>query len=131
MLQVLRFLRFSCENLKISSCRLLVVHDSTYPTKNNSQHFTCDMQRLVTLLLFLSSSDRLELFLYLVARRAKSFLYFHQTFVILLKWRPPLKRGEERLTAADMNPLKALCFLTEGEQNKKFKRRCIACAVNC
>ena len=43
--------------------------------------------------------------------------------------------GEERLTAADictgdMNPLKALCFLSEGEQNKQFKRRCIACAVD-
>ena len=26
--------------------------------------------------------------------------------------------------------LKALCFLSEGEQNRQFKRRCIACAVN-
>ena len=43
--------------------------------------------------------------------------------------------GEGRLTAADMctgdmDPLKALCFLSEGEQNGQFKRRCIACAVN-
>ena len=109
---------------------MLVEHDSTHPTKNNLQHFTCSTQRLVTLLVFLSSNDRLEPFLDLLARRARSCLYFHQTFVILLKWRPPLKRAEERLTAADMDPLKALCFLSEGEQNKHFKRRCIACAVN-
>ena len=43
--------------------------------------------------------------------------------------------GEERLTDADictgdMDPLKALCFLSEDEQNRQFKRRCIACAVN-
>ena len=37
---------------------------------------------------------------------------------------------EKRLTAADMDPLKALCFLSEGDQNRQFKRRCIACAVN-
>ena len=66
--------------------------------------------------------QRLEPFLYLLARRAKSCLYFHQT-------------GEERLTDAamctgDMDPSKALCFLSEGEQNRQFKRRCIACAVD-
>ena len=38
--------------------------------------------------------------------------------------------SEERLTAAGMDPLKALCFLSEGEQGRLFKRRCIACAVS-
>ena len=38
--------------------------------------------------------------------------------------------GEKRLTTADMDPLKALCFLSEGERNGQFKRKCIACAVD-
>ena len=43
--------------------------------------------------------------------------------------------GEERLINADfctgdMDPFKALCFLSEGEQNSWFKRRCIASAVD-
>ena len=43
--------------------------------------------------------------------------------------------GEERLIDADfctgdMDPFKALCFLSEGEQNSWFKRRCIASAVD-
>ena len=42
--------------------------------------------------------------------------------------------GEERLTDADlctgdMDPFKVLCFLSEGKQNKRFKRRCMASAV--
>ena len=42
--------------------------------------------------------------------------------------------GEERHTDADLytgkvDPFKVLCFLSEGEQNKRFKRRCIASAV--
>ena len=99
-----------------------------HPTKSNSQHFTCNMQQLVTLLLFLSSSDRLEPFLYLLAQHAKSCLYFTKRLEF------STETGEERLTAADictgdMDPLKALCFLSEGEQNRQFKRRCIASAV--
>ena len=37
--------------------------------------------------------------------------------------------GEKKLSAAG-DPLKALCFLGEGEQNRQFKMRCIACAVH-
>ncbi|XP_015770318.1 PREDICTED: uncharacterized protein LOC107348766 isoform X1 [Acropora digitifera] len=42
--------------------------------------------------------------------------------------------GEERLIDAalctvDMDPFKVLCFLSEGKQNKRFKRRCMASAV--
>ena len=76
---------------------LLVELDSTHRTKKASLHFASNMQRLVTLLLFLSSYGRLEPFLCLPARRAKSFLYFHQTFVTLLKWRPPLTRVRKHL----------------------------------
>ena len=47
----------------------------------------------------------------------------------LAKMASSTETSEERLTAADMDPLKALCFLSEGEQNRQFKRRCIACAV--
>ena len=41
--------------------------------------------------------------------------------------------GEERLTDADtgnVDPFKVLCFLSEGEQKRWLKRRCIASAVN-
>ena len=52
------------------------------------------------------------------------------SFCHVAKMASSTETGEENLTAADMDPLKALCFLSEGEQNKQFKRRCIACAVN-
>lgn len=34
------------------------------------------------------------------------------------------------MCTAGMNPLKVLCFLSEGKESRQFKRRCIASAVN-
>lgn len=59
---------------------------------------------------------------------------FSRNVCHIAKMASSTETGEERLTDADlctgdMDPFKALCFLSEGEQNKRFKRRCIASAV--
>ena len=84
-----------------------------------------NMQQVLTLLLFLSLSDRLDPFLYLLVRRVKSCLYFHQTLMA-----SSTETGEETAGRKSGDPFKALCFLSEGEQNRQFKMRCIACAVD-
>ena len=51
-------------------------------------------------------------------------------FCRIAKMASSTQTGEERLTAIDKDSVKALCFLSEGKQNRQFKRKSIACAVN-